>query len=113
MDLADQFVRGGGNYCESTDPFTGSGVSPVFPNATNPQGLSIFHRNREGLLCLGAFDGHPLVETVHGTDAATRSISVAKVRERVHRLALGVDGLATTLRVVAPVRDQTPAQRIE
>src|SRR6478672_4224803 len=79
MDLADQFVRSRGDHCKCAYPFTGSWVSPVFPNATNPEGFSIFHRNREGLLCFGAFDGHPLVEAVHGKDAATRSISVAKV----------------------------------
>src|SRR4029077_11250406 len=46
-------------------------------------------------------------------DAAALTIRIAKRRQVTHGLALGIDGLAAALRVIAPVRNETPAQRVE
>src|SRR5512133_667946 len=77
MDLADQFVRSSGDHCKRAHPFHRKLGLASFPNAANPE-PSIFHRNRERLLCLRAFDGHPLVEAVDRKNAATISISIPK-----------------------------------
>jgi hypothetical protein len=63
-------------------------------------------RSRVGLLRPLAL---PLEEAVHRHDAAALAVGIPKGRQVPDGLALGVDRLSTTLRVIAPMRDQ--AQR--
>src|SRR5262249_35032092 len=60
-----------------------------------------------------ALDRLPFEEPVHRHDAATHSIGIAERGQIPHALALGVDRLAAALRITAPIRNQTPPQRIE
>jgi hypothetical protein len=46
-------------------------------------------------------------------DAAALAVGFVKSRQLPYRLALGVDRLAPTCWVLAPVGDQAPAQRVD
>jgi hypothetical protein len=85
-----------------------SGFFPVFPNARDPKRRTVFHCDGIGLLGLLPFDRLPLKEAVHGYDAASFAVRIPERRQTPHRLALGIDGLAATLRIVAPIWNQTP-----
>jgi hypothetical protein len=46
-------------------------------------------------------------------DAATLPVRIPECRQISYRLAFGIDQLTSTRRIVAPIRNQAPAQRIE
>src|SRR5205823_10320429 len=73
----------------------------------------VFHCDGVGLLCLLTPDRLPLKEAVHRHDAAALAVRIPKRRQIRHSLILCVDQLAATRRVLTPIRDQTPAERIE
>ena len=56
---------------------------------------------------------HPLEEAVYRDNAAALAICITEGRQLSHGLALGVDRLAPSFRVLAPVGDETPTQGIE
>ena len=73
----------------------------------------MFHGNGIGLLCLVPLDRLPLEEAINRHDASALAIGFVEGRQLPHRLALSVDRLAPAGRVLAPVRDQPPAQRVK
>jgi hypothetical protein len=66
-----------------------------------------------GLLGLLSLDRLPLEEAIDRQDAPPFAISLPKRRECPDGLAFGVDRFPATLRVLAPIRDEAPAERIE
>jgi hypothetical protein len=54
-----------------------------------------------------------LEEAINRHDAAALAVGFVKSRQLPYRLALGVDRLAPTCWVLAPVGDQAPAQRVQ
>src|SRR5262249_1431497 len=113
MDVGHQLVGIGGDDSERPNPFARSGLFPVLPNAGDPEWRAVFHCDGVGLLRLLPFDRFPFKETVHRHDAAALAVRIAKRRQIPHSLVLCVDRLAATRRVLTPIRDQTPAKRIE
>src|SRR5262249_31263325 len=91
----------------------GRGLVRVLRNAGDPEWRAVFHCDSVGLLRLLPFDRFPFKETVHRHDAAALAVRIPKRRQSPHSLILCVDRLAATRRVLAPIRDQTPAKRIE
>jgi hypothetical protein len=73
----------------------------------------ILHGNGIGLLGSLTPDRLPFEETIDWEYATPPTIGVPKRRQPVNGLAFGVDRLASALGVLTPVRDETPAQRIE
>src|ERR1700693_146168 len=55
----------------------------------------------------------PFEEAVDRDDAAPPSIGVPERRKPRHRLGLGIDRLAAAGLVLAPARDEAPAQQVE
>src|SRR5262249_59897287 len=78
-----------------------------------PEWQAVFHCDGVGLLRLLPFDRFPFKETVHRHDAAALAVRIPKRRQIPHSLILRIDRLAATRRVLTPIRDQTPAERIE
>ena len=78
-----------------------------------PNGVAVLHGDGVGLLRLLPLDGLPLEEAVHRHDAAPLAVGVPEGRQVAHGLALGVDRLAAARRVLAPIWDQAPAQRVQ
>ena len=78
-----------------------------------PKGLPSFMANGIRLFGLMAFDRLPFEEAIDRQDAPPLAISLPKRRECPDGLAFGVDRLPATLWVLAPIRDEAPAQRIE
>src|SRR6266404_3883331 len=58
-------------------------------------------------------DRLPFEEPVHRHDAAALTVGLPEGGQLPHALALGVDRLAAALRIIAPIRDQAPTQRVE
>ena len=58
-------------------------------------------------------DRLPLVKSIDRKNAAPPAVGVAKHRQLRDGLALGVDRLASALRVLAPLGDEAPAQWIK
>jgi hypothetical protein len=73
----------------------------------------VLHGDGVGLFGLLSLDRLPFEEAIDRQDAPPLAISLPKRRECPDGLAFGVDRLAATLRVLAPIRDEAPAQRIE
>src|SRR6476646_238454 len=48
-----------------------------------------------------------------GMMQASRTVSIAEGRQRLYGFAFGVDRLSPTLRVIAPIGNEAPAQRVE
>jgi hypothetical protein len=113
MDFGNESVGIGGDDRKGTNPFTRRRLLPIPPNARNPKRRAVFHGDGVGLLRLLPFDRFPLEESVHRHDASTSAVGLAERRQIAHRLALGVDRLAAAFGIAAPVRDQSPAQRIK
>jgi hypothetical protein len=65
------------------------------------------------LLRLLTFDRLPLKETVHRHNAAALAVRLAEGGQIPHGLILRVDRLSAAVRIIAPIRNQTPAERIE
>src|SRR5215813_5310075 len=113
VNLGHELVGVGGDDGERPNPFARSRLFPVLPNPGKPERRAVLHGDRVGLLRLLALDRLPFEEPVHRHDAATHSIGIAERGQIPHALALGVDRLAAALRITAPIRNQTPPQRIE
>jgi SOS response associated peptidase (SRAP) len=75
--------------------------------------LAVFHRDGVGLLRLLPLDRLPLEEPVYWDNAPAQQVRIPERGQRPNRLALGIDRFPAAARVVAPVRDQAPAQRIK
>ena len=54
-----------------------------------------------------------LEKAIYGDDAATQAVSIAECRQDLHCLAFSVDRLAASGRVLAPIGNESPMQRIE
>src|SRR3954463_14908330 len=113
MDGIDQLISFRRNDCEGAYPLARILVFPVLPNAAETKRPTILHGDCVGLFGLLPLDCHPLEEPVHRNNAASRSVGVAERREGVYSLAFGVDRLSPTLRVITPIRNEAPAQRVE
>src|SRR6266516_2195718 len=83
------------------------------PTTSDPERRAVLHGDGIRLLCSLALNRLPLKETVHRHDAAPPDIGVPEHRQPGDRLRLGIDRLATALRVFAPVRDEPPFQEIQ
>src|SRR5262249_22040171 len=83
------------------------------PNSRKPERRAVLHGDRVRLLRLLTLDRLPFEEPVHRHDAAAHSIGIAERGQIPHALALGVDRLSAAFRITAPIRDQSPTQRIE
>src|SRR5215831_9491941 len=90
-----------------------SRVLPIFPDAGNAERCTIFHCDCVRLLRFLALDGLPLEETVDRHDAAALTVRIPKCRQVPHRLAFGIDGFTAARRVIAPIWDEAPTQRVE
>src|SRR5262249_13631704 len=86
---------------------------PVLPNAADAERFTGLHRNGIRLLGLLSLNRLPLEKAVHRHDAAPLAVGVPERREPVNGLALGVDWLAASGWVLAPIRNQAPAQWID
>src|SRR5262245_59142075 len=112
MDFGDQFVRIGGDDGKRPNPFARSRLLPVLPNASDAEWRAILHSDRVGLLCLLTLDRLPLKEPVHRHNAAAQAVGVAERGQVPHRLAFGVNWLSAAVPIIAPIRDETPPERV-
>jgi len=78
-----------------------------------PNGEPSFIGNGIGLLGLLAFDCLPLEESIHGHDAPAQAVCIPEGRQSGDGLALGVDGLSASGRVLTPVWNEPPTQWVE
>ncbi len=113
MDLGHERVGVGRDDCERPDPLPTLGVFPVLPQTANAKRLAVLHGDRVRLFGLLPFDCLPLEETVDRHDAASLAVRLAECRQGGNRLAFRVDRLSTSTRILAPVRNEAPAKRIE
>src|SRR6516165_7856475 len=113
MDVSNQLIGIGGDNCKSPDPFVRSRLLPVLPNSGDAERRAVLHSDSVWLLCPLALDRFPLEEAVHRHDAAAPAVGIPKRRQVMHSLIFGVDRLSTTRWVLAPIRDQAPAQWVE
>jgi hypothetical protein len=74
---------------------------------------AVLHGDGIRLLSFLPLDRFPLEKAVHRHDAAALPVRIPECRQIAYRLAFGIDRLTPTRRVVAPIRNQAPAQRIE
>src|SRR5439155_21306174 len=74
---------------------------------------AVVHGGAIRLLRRLLLDRSPFEETINRQNAPAAGVGVPKARQRLRGLGLRVSGLAPTLRVSAPVRNQPPAQQIE
>ena len=114
VNLSDQFVRlrreltaDVRTHSPEAGPFRFSHRPPI------PERAAVLHGDGIGLLRLLAFNRLPLEELVNRQDAPALTISLSERRERPDGLAFGIDRLAPTFRVLAPIWDETPADWIE
>src|SRR6516225_11461802 len=112
MNVGHQLIGIGGDNCKSPNPFARSRLLPVLPDAGDAERRAVLHSDREGLLCLLTLDRLPLKETVHRHNAAALAVRIAERGQIPHGLELGVDRLSAAVRIIAPIRDQTPTERI-
>jgi hypothetical protein len=98
---------------ERANPLAGSRLLPVLPDACETERRAILHGDGIGLLRPLAPDGLPLEEAVHRHDAAALAVGIPERRELPHGLALGVDGFLAPRWVLAPVRNEASAERVE
>jgi hypothetical protein len=114
MDVSDQLIGVRRDNCKRAYPLArGCWVFPVLPNAAETKWPTILHGDCVGLFGFLPLDCHPFEEPVHRNDAASVPVSVVERRQGVYVLTLGVDRLSLTLRVIAPIGNQAPAQWIE
>lgn len=113
MNVGDEFVGVGCDDSEGAHPFARCWVFPVLPDAAQAERTAVLHPDCIGLPRLLALDRLPFKEVVDGYDATAVAVGVAERRQRPHGLGLGVDRLASALRVLGPIRDQPPAQSIK
>src|SRR5215471_924661 len=113
VDFSHQLVCIGRDHRKRPDPLAGPRLFPVLPNPTDAERFTGLHRNGIRLLGLLPLDRLPLEKAVHRHDAAPLAVGVSERREPVNGLALGVDWLAASGWVLAPIRNQAPAQWIE
>src|SRR3954467_513531 len=113
MNVIDQLISVRRDDCESAYPLARSWVFPVLPNAAEAKRPTILHGDCVGLFGFLPLDCQPFEKPVHRNDAASRPVGVAERRQAVYALAFGVDRLSPTLRVIAPIRNKAPAQRVE
>src|SRR5215475_10678321 len=113
MDVSHQLIGIGGDDCKSPNPFARKRLLPVLPDAGDAEWRAVLHSDSVGLFCLLPLDRLPLEEAVHRHNAAAPAVRISKRRQISHGLVFGVDRLSTTCWVLAPIRDQAPAQRVE
>jgi hypothetical protein len=113
VNFGHQFVGVRRDDREGAHPFAGGRVLPILPNSSDAERAPILHGNGIGLFGLLALDCFPLEEAIDGENAPPLTIGVTEGRQTVHGLAFGVDRLPPAFRVLAPVRNEAPAQRIE
>ena len=94
-------------------PLSSVRIAPVLPQSCQTEWRAIRHGNRVGLLGPSTFDGAPLEKTIDWHDAAALSVSVTEHRAPGDALSLGVNGLASTSRVLAPMGNQPPLDQVE
>jgi hypothetical protein len=112
MDFGYHLICVGRNNREGSYPFTRSRMVPILPQSANAERIAVTHS--DGVRFLGfALDGLPLEEAVNRHNAAASPIGISEHRQLADRFAFRVDRLAAALRVLTPIRDQPPAQRIE
>src|SRR5215207_3610485 len=111
MDLRDELVCGHSDYRDGAGPLAGSWVLPVFPDAGDAEGRAILHRDRIRLLSTAR--SPPFEEAVNRQDATAPCIGIAKSRQARDRFRLGVDRPTAAFRIVAPVGDEPPFQKID
>src|SRR4051794_2976995 len=113
MDVSHHLVGIGRDHRERSDPLTGCRLSPVFPDAGYSEWTAVLHGDRVRLLRLLSLNSLPLKKAIHRHDTTSPPVGIAERRPLPYRLTLGVDRLPATLRIIAPIRDQTPPQRFE
>jgi hypothetical protein len=95
---------------ESPGPFA-FGVLPVLPYARDTERRTILHRDSVGLLA--ALNRHPFVESVNRQDAAPAPVRFPEHRQPRNCFALCIDRLSPALRVLAPVGNEPPLEKVE
>src|SRR5262249_35740200 len=113
MNVDHQLVGIGGDNCKGPNPFALSRFLPVLPAVGNDTRSAILHSDSVGLLCPLTLDRPTLEEAIYWYNAAALTVRIAECRQVPHGLVLGVDRLSTTHWVLAPIRDQAPAQWVE
>jgi hypothetical protein len=79
------------------------------PDASYAEGAAVLHGDGIRLLSFLPLDRFPLKKAVYRHDAATLPVRIPECRQIPYRLAFGIDRLT----IVAPIRNQAPAQWIE
>ena len=110
MDSGDKLVCICSKDGERPQPFA-CGVLPVLPYARDTEWRTILHRDSVGLLA--ALGRHPFVESVNRQDAAPAPVRFPEHRQPRDCFALGIDRLSPALRVLAPVGNEPPLEKVE
>src|SRR5262245_45949490 len=110
MDFPDQVVRGNGDDGKGAYPLATSWMTPILPKPGDGERRPVLHSNGIGLFRPRPFDGPPFKEALNGNDAAALGIGSAEGRQAGHRFRSRIDGFASTVSVLTPVWNQTPAQ---
>ena len=113
MDLGDQLVGIRRDHRECANPLVRKRFFPVLPEPANAERPAVLHGDGIGLLGFLALDRLPFEEAVDGDDAAPSAIGISEGRQIAYGLVFGIDRPSPALRVLAPIRDKTPAQRLE
>ena len=108
VDLPDKVIRGHGDDGKGANPLTALRLTPVLPNSGNGERCPVLHGNGVRLLRSRSFDGPPLKEAFDWNDAAPFSVSRAEARQGRQGFGARVDRLASAVRVLAPIRNQSP-----
>ena len=91
----------------------GSRFFPIFPQPAKAEGTAVLHGDGIGLLGFLPLDRLPLEEAIDRNDAAAPAIGIPEGGQIAHGLAFSIDRPSPALRVLAPIRDKTPAQGLE
>src|SRR5262249_45975273 len=105
MDFGHQLVCVSRDHRKRSNPLAGPRLFPVLPNSGDSERFTGLHRNGIRLLGPLPLNRLPLEKAVHRHDAASLSIGVPECGEPVNGLALGVDWLAASGWVLAPIRN--------
>ena len=111
--VRDKRIGVRGDDCERAKPFSRFGIFPVLPNACDTKRRAILHGDGIRLLRCPSLDCFPLEEAIHRHDAASLPISLAEAGQLRKCFGLGIDGFAFPSRVLAPIGNEAPPQRVE
>src|SRR5262249_39516976 len=113
MDIGHQLIGISRNDCKSANQFARNRLFPVLPNPRKSERCAVLHGDRVGLFRPLTLDRLPFEKAIDRHDASASAVRIAEGRQVANGLALGVDWLSAASRVLAPIRDQAPAQRVE